>query len=113
MDDWQTLLNFPEPDNHNLTSQQIMGAQFEDFLLDDENGKDDANVPSATSSIHHGARNKRNDDKKKNSENFWWPNSKGWLSAGSILILVAIVIWVSSDSDTSTVKNTDDAVAHS
>jgi len=100
IDDWKTLLNWSEPKKHNLTSEQIMNVQLEDFLLtDDKNEKDDANEPSAASSIHHGARNKRNDGKNRNSEKFWWPNTKGWLSAGSLLIWVALVIWVSSDSE--------------
>jgi len=63
--------------------------------------KDDDDIPSAASSIHHHhgsstSRNKRNDqDKNRNSEKFWFPNTKGWLSAGSLLLLVAVVIWVS------------------
>jgi len=60
--------------------------------------KDDApDIPSAASSIHHGSsRNKRSDqDKNGNSEKFWFPNTKGWLSAGSLLLWVAVIIWVS------------------
>ena len=98
IDDWNTLVKFPQHKKHNLTSEQIMNVQLEDFLLTDDDKKDGVNEPSAASSIHHGAGNKRH-DKYKN--NFWWPNTKGWLSAGSIFILVALLIWVSSSSSSS------------
>jgi len=104
MDDWTTLLNYPKPRKHNLTSQQIMDVQLQDFLLVDDKkdeGKKDAapDIPSAASSIHQASsrRNKRNDqDKNGNSvPKFWFPNTKGWLSAGFLLLWVSVIIWVS------------------
>jgi len=102
MDDWQTLhLDFTEP-GHNLSTKAIMKAQFEDFYLNDnddgekDGGKAADNVPSAASSIHYHARSKRNGNSAEEKQWWWWPNSKGWLSAGSLLMLVAVIIWVSS-----------------
>ena len=103
MEDWQSLLNFPEANNHNLSTKEIMKTQFEDFYLHDNDGEQDGgkaadNVPSAASSIHYNARRSQRNDGNSTEEKqwWWWPNSKGWLSAGSLLILVAVIIWVSS-----------------
>ena len=100
MEDWQSLLNFPEA-NHNLSTKEIMKTQFEDFYLNDNDGEKDGrkaadNVRSAASSIHYHARSKRNGNSAEEKQWWWWPNSKGWLSAGSLLMLVAVIIWVSS-----------------
>jgi len=69
-DQWTTLLNFS-------SSQDMLEVQLQDFLLNREENEDDE--PSSSSSA---------------SSAFWFPNTKGWVSAGSLLFLAVLFVWV-------------------
>jgi len=68
---WTTLLNFS-------SSQDMLEVQLQDFLLNREENEDDE--PSSSSSSA--------------SSTFWFPNTKGWMSAGSLLFLAVLFVWV-------------------